>query len=229
MLRQMVFLVGGRGTRLGALTSDTPKPLLAVAGRPFLDILIESSLGQGFDHILLLAGFCGEQIEAYAAGWRNRGADVKCIVEREAAGTAGALHHARDRLDETFILANGDSFFGIDLRALAEAGSGQAWNARLALRAHADAGRYGAIQTSGERITAFREKAASGAGLINAGIYLLHRAILDAVPPPPSSLEQDVFPEQAAQGLVYGKVFEGPFIDIGVPEDLQRAQTLFAR
>ena len=228
MLRQMVILVGGRGTRLGSLTANCPKPLLQVAGRPFLDILIESALARQFDRILLLAGFCGDQVETHARGWRSRNCDVSCIIEKEESGTAGALHHVRALLDETFVLMNGDSYFSIDARSLDSIAAEQDWLAKIALRHHPDAGRYGAIETDGNHVTAFNEKSAGGPGLINAGIYLLKRTILDFVPLPPSSIERDVFPLIAPRGLVYGQAFEGTFIDIGVPEDLARAQTLFA-
>ena len=210
------------------MTANCPKPLLPVAGRPFLDYPVQSVLDAGFDRILLLAGYQGEQVEDYAAGWRGRGVRIDCIVETEPAGTGGALHHARELLEETFLLLNGDSFFGFNPRDLESIAPGEPWMAKIALRHLADAGRYGAIETDGERITAFREKSAASAGLINAGTYLLNRAVLEAIPPPPSSIERDVFPRLTAQRWVFGRAYHGEFIDIGVPDDFARAQSLFA-
>ena len=107
-MRQCVILVGGKGTRLGAATAMTPKPLLNVAGRPFLDYLLDRVSFQGFTEVLLLAGHLGRDFAAFD-GSKRRGVRISVLVEREAMGTAGALHEARARLDSEFLLINGDS------------------------------------------------------------------------------------------------------------------------
>lgn len=228
MIRQAVFLVGGKGTRLGEIARNTPKPLLSVAGRPFLDHLIEHWCGTGLNRFLLLAGHCGDQVERYAADWRVRNVDVSCIVEPEPAGTGGALHYARGKLDEHFVVANGDTFFDINPQLLADADQDKPL-VTLALRHHSDAGRYGSVTCDGPHIIRFNEKANGGPGLINGGIYLIKRELLDIMPPPPCSIEQQVFPALTAARRINGRVFDAPFIDIGVPEDLHRAQHLFAQ
>jgi len=228
MCTQAVFLVGGRGTRLGTLSDTTPKPLLPVAGRPFLDHLIIRAREQGIVHVILLGGHLGEQMEAYAKSWRERGMNVECVIEPEPAGTGGALHHARARLEEMFFLCNGDSFFEIDLRDLANVGDGENTIARLALRPLADAGRFGRVTCEGERIVGFEEKGSSAPGLINGGIYLLSRAIFDFLPPAPCSIEKDVFPALITAGRIFGRPYNARFIDIGVPADLARSHDFFA-
>src|SRR3954464_15525969 len=103
MIAQVVILCGGRGTRPGALTADTPKPLLEVAGGPFLDRLLFELGRHGIRHILLLAGFGADQIREFAAttGIKARfGLEIDIAVEPEPAGTGGALWHARDRLED---------------------------------------------------------------------------------------------------------------------------------
>src|SRR5215203_4450498 len=148
MIDQAVILCGGLGTRLGALTADTPKPLLSVAGAPFLDTLLVELGRHGFRHILLLAGFKAELIAEYAATTPLKarfGLDIDIAVESAPAGTGGALWQARDRLDAAFLLLNGDSWFDINLRDLAArlSRAPEALGA-LALRRLADASRYGA-------------------------------------------------------------------------------------
>jgi D,D-heptose 1,7-bisphosphate phosphatase len=228
MIRQAVILCGGRGTRLGGLTAELPKPLLPVGAAPFLDLLLFELGRHGIRHILLLAAFAADRIAGYAATTPLKarfGLTVEVAVEPEPAGTGGALWHARHRLYEAFLLLNGDSWFDINLCDLA------ALLARerdalgfLALRPLADAGRYGVVTVTGDRITTFGEKAANGgAGLANGGVYALRRAVVEQLGPR-ASLEADLFPRLAAAGALRGFVADGYFVDIGVPEDLARAR-----
>jgi D-glycero-D-manno-heptose 1,7-bisphosphate phosphatase len=223
-VEQAVFLVGGKGTRLGRLSESTPKPLLEVeAGIPFLDVPLEHAARHGFSRILLLAGHLGDQVAERYHGRRIRDASVTVVREASPAGTAGALANAREHLEPWFVLANGDTFFDINLRALCVLPAGGAL-ARLALRDAEDASRYGSVSLSGERIVSFGEKLAGGGpGLISGGIYLLSReAIADITPP--ASIEMDVFPRLAASGQLEGRSFDGYFLDMGLPETLARAQ-----
>jgi D-glycero-D-manno-heptose 1,7-bisphosphate phosphatase len=222
--RQAVFLVGGKGTRLGALTAATPKPLLEIApGLRFLDVVIEEAARHGFGDILLLAGHLGEQVEAIYQGRTLRGATVQVVREPEPQGTGGALRSASDRLASTFLMANGDSLFDINLRALATE-LPPAATARLALREVTDPARYGAVSLHNGQVTGFAEKnsALTGPALINGGVYHMRREILDWISGP-CSLEQDVFPRLAAAGQLEGRQFDGYFIDMGLPDSFAQA------
>jgi D,D-heptose 1,7-bisphosphate phosphatase len=223
-VKQAVFLVGGRGTRLGSIAAATPKPLLEIApGVRFLDVLLEQAARHGFTDIILLAGHLGEQVEALYQGRRVHDATVTVVREIAPAGTGGALAVARHKLDPWFMLANGDSLFDINLRQLT-AGPLDGFVARLALREVPDASRFGLVSLAGDRIVAFSEKSAASAerGLISAGIYLMSREVLDYVELP-CSIETQVFPKLAAAGLLLGRRFEGYFQDIGLPQTLQEA------
>jgi NDP-sugar pyrophosphorylase family protein len=222
---QALFLVGGRGTRLGAVSANTPKPLQQIApGVRFIDLLLDHAARHGFTDIILLAGHLGDQVEAAYHGKKIRDATVRVIREQEPLGTAGALHFAADLLDSTFLLANGDSFFDFNLRALTAKPLGGAL-ARMALRRVPDVSRYGSVELNDDRVTDFVEKSSAntGAGLINGGVYLLSRDILKRLKSP-SSLEVDVFPGLAKAGQVEGLAFDGYFLDIGLPETLALAQ-----
>jgi len=224
---QAVILVGGRGTRLGAATDQCPKPLVDVGGRPFLDYLIAELVRHGFTDIVLLAGYLAEQLKALEARAPELGCRIRCLVEAAPAGTGGALIQAREHLAERFLLLNGDSLFAINTLDLClPAPDLPDAVGMVALRRMADTGRYGRVELSGEAITAFAEKGTSGAGLINGGIYWLRRSVLDWIDAIPASLEQDVLPRLAKAGLLAGKSYDGFFIDIGIPDDLRRAQTL---
>lgn len=228
---QCVILVGGLGTRLGDLTRRTPKPLMPIGDRPFLDILIRNAARQGCGEVLLLAGYRAEQIVSrYAAGSplaAELGIDIEVVVEPALAGTAGALTHAAARLADDFLMMNGDSLFDIDYQSLAALPAAEPWLAKLALRRVPDASRYGVVELQGDRIRSFASQGAvDEARLINGGVYWMRRSMLDRVGLPPCSLEQEVFPALAAEGLLVGSPREGFFLDIGVPESLREGQAV---
>lgn len=233
MIRQAVILCGGLGTRLGELTARRPKPLLPVAGAPFLDVLVEEAGRQGFDEILLLAGHMSREIEEYAraskAAARLRAA-IRVAVEPRPAGTGGALLLAAHELRDEFVLMNGDSWFDVNLRALAARARDLPGAAMfLALREMPDVSRYGSVSFAQGRVTGFQEKARiEGAGLVNGGVYVCRKApllaALGSAATKSLSLEMDVMPALASDGKLFGEVCAGYFIDIGVPQSYAAAQ-----
>lgn len=224
MIKQAVILVGGRGTRLGQLTQLTPKPMMPIGSTSFLDILVEEVARHGFSDIVLLCGYQAQAIvESFDTHTRHR-AHIRCLVESQPMGTAGALIPALPLLEDAFALLNGDSLFDINLLDLTTIAPGHAWLGKVALRRLPETGRYGTVSLDHERVISFAEKTGSGPGLINGGVYLLRREALEGLPLPPCSLEQQVLPGLAARGLLFGRAYEGYFIDIGLPEELNRAQ-----
>lgn len=221
---QAVILVGGRGTRLGALTERTPKPLLPVGRKPFLEHLIRNLARHGFRDIVLCAGYLAAQMTALVERAPELGVSIRCVIEPEPAGTAGAIVYARDVLAPEFLLLNGDSFFDINYLSLAAAPLGRSAG-RICLRQIDNAERYGTVRLDGGRVVDFTEKSSPGPGLINGGIYWLDAGIVDWIHARPCSLERDVLPRLAATGRLEGRVFDGYFIDIGIPSDFTRAQT----
>ncbi len=222
MIQQAVILAGGLGTRLGKLTAETPKPLLDVAGRPFICGLLDELRRHGVQRILVLAGFCGDQIAAALADH----ADVEVLIEPKPLGTGGALRFAVERLDDKFFFLNGDSLFDINLLDLALLAKNDV-EAALALRPVDDGSRYGEVVLAGSIITDFRERPfAPGPTLINGGVAVLSRSIIDRMEPDGAvSIERDIYPELASTGCMRGRAYDRPFLDIGVPEDFALAQT----
>ena len=230
-LRQCAILAGGLATRLGAIAADTPKPLLPCGDRPFLAWLLRELARFGVERVLLLTGHLSAAVEAGVAALAAqvpRPIDIALSTEPAPAGTAGALWHARDRLDARFLLVNGDSLLDGNLAALLAAAAGDdpaQVIGRIVLAAVPDAGRFGAVTLDGERVSGFRERpqGAAGRGWINGGIYALDRRIVDALPAA-GSLERDVLPGLAARGALRATPLPGWFVDIGVPADLARAR-----
>lgn len=224
---QAVLLVGGLGTRLGEMTKHTPKPLLHVAGRPFLDYLMEEIARHGTRRVLLLAQFESEQIRSYVQSSpviRKWGLDVDIAIEPHRAGTGGALWHARSKLDSIFWLLNGDSWLQANLLAMAQVPKTPDWQAILTTRRVLDARRYGIIECEGNHITTFGSVCDSAVpALINGGVYLMKRSILDFAGPT-CSLEQDILPQLARKGALIGMEVNQYFIDIGVVESYAASQ-----
>lgn len=228
-MRQAVILVGGRGTRLGELARNVPKPLVPIAGETrFLDYLLHNISRHGVSEIILLAGHMAELVTQRFDGKAMGGATIRVITEPSPAGTGGALRYAADLLDDTFLMSNGDSFFDVNYLALAQKLRSNDVGA-MALRHVGDAARFGRVEVKDGRVLAFQEKDPNAKdALISAGVYVLRRTVLDLVTQLPCSIETDVFPKLAAQGALAAHVSDGYFIDIGLPETLAEARAEFA-
>jgi len=229
---QAAILIGGKGTRLGEAVIDTPKPLLEVDGRPFVEHLMRNLRRFGFTDFVLLAGYRANVVHDHYgpnSDFANElQANITVVVEPEALGTAGALKFAQPHLQSHFLLLNGDSIFDfnyLDLTACSRRNEPKDWVGRVALLPVENADRYGFVELEDSIIQAFREKPAQPeSGLINSGVYWLSSDILTYITDTPCSLEQDIFPQLVAQGKLVGRQYSGFFIDIGIPEDLERAR-----
>ena len=228
--REAMILAGGLGSRLRAVVADRPKPLADIKGRPFLTFLLDQLLRYGVQRAVLCVGYLGEVVPPIL-GDRYGGMELLYSFETSALGTGGALRNAATLVQSDDVLAmNGDSFCDVDLRALREQHGVWGATATLAVLQRDDRRRSGTVtlDPSG-RITAFESRpAVATAGLINAGIYMLHRRALDAIPSDRKvSLEDEIFPMLAARRTLFGWPVEGRFIDIGTPESYDAAQTFF--
>ncbi len=233
-IRQAALLVGGLGTRLGALTASTPKPILPVGGRPFLAWPLQELSRYGVEEVVLLTGHLSDALrESVAAIAASLPRPLRITVSEEPfrAGTGGAVFHARHLLDPRFLLLNGDSWLDFNLAdLLADAATDDAGvTGRIVVRDVPDASRYGVVALDGDVVTAFAERPEPGAaGAINAGIYVFDRGVTDLLAPV-CSLERDVLPLLAGQGRLRATRGSGYFIDIGIASDLARAQTELPR
>lgn len=229
-IRQCVILAGGLGTRLGALTRAMPKPLLNVAGAPFVDVLVGEALRRGFSDILLLAGHASDVVQDYAQQLRARlpaGARVTVSVEPQPMGTGGGVRFAAAHLADRFLLLNGDTWFDFHwLDLLQAAADGPA----LAARRVPAAERYETLEIAADgRVTRIVPRGqAAGDPLINGGAYVLDKADIMAFPET-FSIETDLLPWLVQRGRLRAIVRTGYFVDIGVPESLGAAQLAIPR
>lgn len=229
MITQVVILAGGKGTRLGELTKQTPKPLLPVDNKPFLEYLIWNLVGYGVTDIVITTGYLSEQFKNIQSCTRGISCEIRCIQEQSPLGTGGCLKPLEDELDESFFVVNGDSIFDFNLYKLGNMlSSDPKVMAAMGLRRVDDVTRYGNVMLNGAYIQAFLEKdsANCGPGLVNGGIYAMRKDILNRIPNGKVSLEESVFPCLARDGLLAGDEGSGFFLDIGVPESYDAAQKL---
>jgi NDP-sugar pyrophosphorylase family protein len=226
-----VILAGGLGTRLRAAVSDRPKVLADVAGQPFLERIFEQISGFGIRKAVVCTGYMAEQIEhLYPASFR----DLSISYSREHAllGTAGAVRFALDQIttDRALIL-NGDSYCAFEYPAFKSFHEAKDADASILLTYVDDCSRYGSVVLDDNaRIESFIEKSgAGGAGFINAGVYMMDRALIKEIPAGRVlSLEKDIFPKWIGRQF-FGHASDAPmFIDIGTPQSFQHAQTLFS-
>ena len=224
-----ILLVGGKGTRLQAVLSSTPKPLALVGNIPFLQLLVMQLRSQGVSRMIMSTGHLADQIEETFGDGRPWNADIRYSKESQPLGTAGAVKFAERHLEQCsdFLVVNGDSFTEIDIPEFVRFHRQHGGLVSMAVRRVPDAARYGTVHVNGfNRISGFNEKTGSALpGTINAGMYLFRRAVLEHIPQGPWSLEKDLFPQLLTQGM-YALEQQGMFIDIGTPEDYARAQEL---
>jgi D-glycero-alpha-D-manno-heptose 1-phosphate guanylyltransferase len=225
---QALILAGGEGTRLRSVLGDNlNKPMAPIAGKPFLEYLVVRLQQHHIDQIILCIGYKADLIQSYFGNGDRWGVQLAYSRESELLGTGGAIKLAEDLIrGEEFLVLNGDSFFDVDFGELAQLHRMVGASATLALALVENAQRYGAVSLNDEhRIVSFAEKDSEAhAGLINGGIYVLTRKVLDMIPTSHNcSLEREVFPALLKDNL-YGRPFPGYFIDIGVPADYARLQ-----
>lgn len=234
-VRQAVVLAGGMGARLGKLTSGTPKPMLPVAGRPFLAYLLDWLALSGIEEIVVSTGYLPDAFGGLLNSLDLRDPVGEMIHVREAretvrAGTAGALALMANELESRFLVVNGDTLFYCDLPAVIGASDRlPTGDMLLAVHAVPEVSRYGGVEMGPDgRVLHFSEKGQSGPGLINAGVSILDRSMIDLVDAVPCSLERDIYPRLASAGRLHAIEQQGYFIDIGLPATYSRAQSELA-
>ncbi len=219
---QALVLAGGEGTRLRPLTRTTPKPVMPLAGRPFLSYMLDWLRGHGVSEVILSCGFMSSAVRD-VLGDIYDGMRLRHVVEDEPLGTAGPVRLALDQgvLDQRLLVLNGDVLSDMDLTAELAFHERSGARVTLALHAVADTSSYGVVPTAEDgRVEAFLEKTEGDVPTdrINAGAYVIERDVVEELVPPGRavSFEREVFPKLVGAGL-YGLDAPGYWNDIGTP------------
>src|SRR4051795_9074900 len=226
---EAVVLAGGEGTRLRPLTLTTPKPVMPLAGRPFLTFMLDWLARHGVDDALLALGYKSEAVHE-VLGDERHGMRLRYLVEDEPLGTAGPLRLAAGEglLADSgpILVVNGDCLTDFDVGAQLRQHEATGARCTIALTAVEDTASYGVVpmKEDGE-VEAFLEKQPGPAptNRINAGTYVLDRSVVDTIPAGRTvSIEREIFPSLVGNRL-YGYAFDSYWIDIGTPERYMEA------
>jgi D-glycero-alpha-D-manno-heptose 1-phosphate guanylyltransferase len=225
MITEAIILAGGLGTRLQSVIGDLPKCLAPVAGRPFLAYLLDSSKKQGIKKFIFALGHKTDQIEAFVKKSLPEGSYI-FSTEEEPLGTGGAVFRACGRAEgPNVIVLNADTYFGITYSNLAIIHELKKADCTLSLKPMKAFDRYGAVEIEKQTVTGFGEKKYHKEGLINGGAYALSLPSFLQKPFPASfSFERDYLEKNYRSGKFLAMVSNAYFVDIGIPEDYQRAQ-----
>jgi D-glycero-alpha-D-manno-heptose 1-phosphate guanylyltransferase len=228
MLKEAIILAGGFGTRLREVVADVPKPMAPVNGNPFLDYLLRYLKHYGIERVILSVGHLSEKITEHYGNNFN-GIEIVYSVEKDPLGTGGGIRLALEKCkDYDILVLNGDSFFDIDLLSFYNQYSDSVGDAALALRHVTNSARYGTIALGElDMIKAFTEKTGhEKPGTINTGVYILSRDLFleETHAGKNFSIEKDFFEKKLNKLNLYGFIYDGYFIDIGIPEDYKQAQ-----
>jgi mannose-1-phosphate guanylyltransferase len=226
---QAIILVGGEGTRLRPLTYRTPKPMVPIAGIPFLARTMEKLYNAGINDVVLAAGYMPQAITDYFGDGSALDMRIAYALEETPLGTAGALKNCEAYIAGAFFVFNGDILTSLDLRAMMRYHEAKGGVGTLHLIEVADPSAFGCVvHDERGQISAFIEKPPPGtapSNEINAGTYLLEREVLDAIPAGrPVSIERETFPKLIASGKrLYAHTTHDYWIDLGRPENYLKA------
>jgi D-glycero-alpha-D-manno-heptose 1-phosphate guanylyltransferase len=226
---EAIVLTGGLGTRLAARLRGLPKAMAPVAGRPFLEILLGQLERAGCARVLLAVGHLHGAIQDRFGAWFGA-MRLDYALEEVPLGTGGAIRNALPLAEEESVLVlNGDTFLDADYADLLRFHDAEGAQLTMAVTRQDNIARYGGVIVSGKHVTGFQEKGRAGPGWINAGAYVLDRHLKwPRTLPERFSFEKDFLTPEIARLLPAAYVVDGFFLDIGVPEDLDRAQTELA-
>lgn len=222
---EAIILAGGLGTRLGSRLADLPKAMAPVAGRPFLALLLDRLIAAGCERAILAVGYRRDAITGYFQQ-SYRGLPLIYAIEEQPLGTGGAIRLSLEQAtDSSALVLNGDTFLDFDPQEICAHHRSAKRSMTMAVTQVADTSRYGGVLLQDGLVTGFTEKGQQGPGWINAGVYVLDRTF--AWPhdlPAQFSFEKDVLGPLIETVQPAAFQCRGYFLDIGVPEDLDRAQ-----
>jgi len=224
---QIIILAGGKGTRLWPITENIPKPMVKVAGQPFLNHLLRYYSKYNISKVCIAVGYKHDVIMNNFSNSYNQ-IPLVYSVEENALGTGGAVSQSLSLLDDDdIVVTNGDTFFSVDLNEMMAFHLCNQSDITIAVKPFKNYDRYGTVLIDTEsKIIGFQEKMKMENGLINCGTYIVKRSVLQNLDLPlVFSFETDMLETNVSNINEYAFVSEGYFIDIGIPEDLERAQT----
>ncbi|HEX3454269.1 MAG TPA: NDP-sugar synthase, partial [Gaiellaceae bacterium] len=224
-----VVMAGGEGTRLRPLTSNQPKPMVPIVGKPCMEHIIELLRRHGFEDVIVTVAFLPQAIRGYFGSGEGLGVDIGYSVEESPLGTAGSVKLAAGRLDDTFLVISGDALCDVDLTGLVQGHREKGASVTIGLKAVENPLEFGIVVTDEDgRVERFLEKPSWGqvfSDTINTGIYVIEPEVLKHIPlDRPYDFSKELFPLLLEMGRpIYGHVFDGYWQDIGNLDQYRQA------
>ena len=224
-----VVMAGGEGTRLRPLTSNQPKPMVPIVGKPCMEHILELLKEHGFDEVVVTVAFMPQAIRSYFGGGDAVGLEIEYSVEESPLGTAGSVRLASGVLDEPFLVISGDALCDVDLSEIVRTHREKGAAVTIGLKSVDNPLEFGIVVTDEEgRIERFLEKPSWGqvfSDTINTGIYVLDPEVLNHVPSDrPYDFSKELFPLLLEMGRpLYGHVFDGYWQDVGDLDQYRQA------
>jgi mannose-1-phosphate guanylyltransferase / phosphomannomutase len=224
-----VVMAGGEGTRLRPLTSNQPKPMVPIVGKPCMEHILELVRTHGFEDVIVTVAFLPQAIRSYFGDGESLGLTIEYSVEESPLGTAGSVRLASDRLDDTFLVISGDALCDIDLRRLVDFHREKGAAVTIGLKSVDNPLEFGIVVTDEDgRVERFLEKPSWGqvfSDTINTGIYVLEPEVMRHVPTDrPYDFSKELFPLLLEMGRpIYGHVCEGYWQDVGDLDQYRQA------
>lgn len=225
---EAIILAGGFGTRIQSVISDVPKPMAPVCGKPFLDYILQSLVRQNVGRIILAVGYKNEVIINHF-GNKFQTADLIYSIEDEPLGTGGGIRQALDlTIGEEVLIINGDTYFDLPIEELMQSHRAGGFDLTMCLKPMKHFDRYGTVRVDHNRVIGMKEKQPCESGLINGGVYLINREIIEKFQVRSKfSFEKDFLEKEVSQLNFGAFISDNYFIDIGIPEDYAKAQQDF--
>ena len=224
-----VVMAGGEGTRLRPLTSNQPKPMVPIVGKPCMEHILELLREHGFEQVIVTLAFLPQAIRGYFGTGESLGLEIEYSVEETPLGTAGSVRLASDRLDDTFLVISGDALCDFDLSSLVRFHKEKGAAVTIGLKSVDNPLEFGIVVTDEDgRIERFLEKPSWSqvfSDTINTGVYVLEPEVLRHVPNDrPFDFSKELFPLLLEMGRpLYGYVMEGYWQDIGNLDQYRQA------
>ena len=224
-----VVMAGGEGTRLRPLTSNQPKPMVPIVGKPCMEHIVELLRGYGFEDVIVTVAFLPQAIRSYFGDGEGLGVNMEYSVEESPLGTAGSVRLAGDKLDETFLVISGDALCDFDLGALVDFHRNKGAAVTIGLKSVENPLEFGIVVTDEDgRVERFLEKPSWGqvfSDTINTGVYVLEPEVLQHIPTDrPYDFSKELFPLLLEMGRpLYGMAMEGYWQDIGNLDQYRQA------
>ena len=219
MIKNVLIFVGGYGKRLGNLTKKTPKPLLLINNKPFINYLLEKIIKIKPKKIIFLCKYKNSQFLSKYNKKKINKTLLSCIIEKKKLGTGGSLFNAKKYITNNTLVVNGDTFFNINFNKFNKISlkKNVMFMCLVKNKIYKSNKKLSQLNIK-KKIVIFSKK---NSNLMNAGFYVINKKIIKFLKKDNNSLEKRIIPKLIEKKLICGEIFNNDHIDIGTKKNLK--------